>query len=80
MNDSTTIVMGIIAMLLPVIAGRLVWRHFDQYCGRNDDAYQDTLPYFLKKIGATALTLDFNPSMQQLGQNVLPVFDSLVFF
>jgi len=24
--------------------------------------------------------LDFNPSMQQLGQNVLPVFDSLVFF
>jgi len=56
MNDSTTIVMGIIAMLLPVIAGRLVWRHFDQYCGRNDEAYQDTLPYFLKKIGTTALT------------------------
>ncbi len=56
MNDSTTIVMGIIAMMLPVIAGRLVWRHFDQYCGRNDEAYQDTLPYFLKKIGATALT------------------------
>ena len=27
-----------------------------------------------------ALSLDFNPSMQQLGQNVLPVFDSLVFF
>ena len=24
--------------------------------------------------------LDFNPSMQQLGKNVLPVFDSLVFF
>jgi len=28
----------------------------------------------------TAMGLDFNPSMQQLGQNVLPVFDSLVFF
>ncbi len=55
MNDSTTIVMGIIAMLLPVFAGRLVWRRFDQYFGRNDEAYQDTLPYFLKKIGATAL-------------------------
>ena len=24
--------------------------------------------------------LDFNPSMQQIEQNVLPVFDSLVFF
>jgi hypothetical protein len=28
----------------------------------------------------TAIDLDFNPSMQQLGQNVLPVFDSLVSF
>ncbi len=28
----------------------------------------------------SCLGLDFNPSMQQLGQNVLPVFDSLVFF
>ena len=55
MNDSTTIVMGIIAMLLPVIAGRLVWRRFDQYFGRNNETYQDTLPYFLKKIGTIAL-------------------------
>lgn len=55
MNDNLTIVLGIIAMLLPVFAGRLVWRHFDQYFGRNNEAYQDTLPYFLKKIGATAL-------------------------
>jgi len=31
-------------------------------------------------IPMPAMGLDFNPSMQQLGQNVLPVFDSLVFF
>ncbi len=28
----------------------------------------------------SALGLDFNPSTQQIEQNVLPVFDSLVFF
>jgi hypothetical protein len=27
-----------------------------------------------------AIGLDFNPSTQQIEQNVLPVFDSLVFF
>jgi hypothetical protein len=26
------------------------------------------------------IDLDFNPSTQQIEQNVLPVFDSLVFF
>ena len=32
------------------------------------------------QVPQSLLDLDFNPSMQQLGQNVLPVFDSLVFF
>ena len=35
---------------------------------------------YLMTPGMSLMGLDFNPSMQQLGQNVLPVFDSLVFF
>ena len=47
--------------------------------------YRYTIGGKQKNIGLgpsamTAIDLDFNPSMQQLGQNVLPVFDSLVFF
>jgi hypothetical protein len=33
----------------------LVWKRFDQYFGRNDEAYMDTLEYFLKKLGFTIL-------------------------
>ena len=55
MDTTFTVVLGIIAMLLPLVAGRLVWKRFDQYFGRNDEAYMDTLEYFLKKIGFTIL-------------------------
>jgi len=55
MDNTLTIVCGIVAILLPILAGRLVWKRFDRYFGRNDEAYMDTLEYFLKKIGLTVL-------------------------
>jgi hypothetical protein len=33
----------------------LVWKRFDQYFGRGDIAYMDSLGYFLKKISSTIL-------------------------
>jgi len=55
MNNTLTIILGIVAMLLPLVIGRLVWKRFDQYFGRNDEAYMDTLGFFLRKIGCTIL-------------------------
>ena len=55
MDNTVTIILGIVAMLLPLVIGRLVWKRFDQYFGRNDEAYMDTLEYFLKKLGFTIL-------------------------
>ena len=55
MDTTLTVVLGIVAMLLPLVVGRLVWKRFDQYFGRNDEAYMDTLGYFLKKLGLTIL-------------------------
>lgn len=55
MDTSLTVVLGIVAILLPLVVGRLVWKRFDQYYGRGDEAYMDTLEYFLKKIGSTIL-------------------------
>jgi hypothetical protein len=55
MNNTFTIIFGIIAMLLPLMVGRLFWKRFDHYFGRGDEAYMDTLEYFLKKIGSTIL-------------------------
>ena len=55
MDNTLTIILGIVAMLLPLVVGRLVWKRFDQYFGRNDEAYMDTLEYFLKKLGFTIL-------------------------
>lgn len=55
MDNTLTIIFGIVAMLLPLVIGRLVWKRFDQYFGRNDEVYMDTLEYFLKKIGFTIL-------------------------
>ena len=55
MDNTLTIILGIVAMLLPLAVGRLVWKRFDQYFGRNDEAYMDTLEYFLKKLGVTIL-------------------------
>ena len=55
MDTTLTVVLGIVAILLPLVVGRLVWKRFDQYFGRNDEAYMDTLGYFLKKLGFTIL-------------------------
>jgi len=55
MDNTLTIILGIVAMLLPLLLGRLVWKRFDQYFGRNDEAYMDSLEYFLKKLSLTIL-------------------------
>ena len=55
MDTILTVVLGIVAMLLPLVVGRLVWKRFDSWFGRNDEAYMDSLEYFLKKIGFTIL-------------------------
>ena len=55
MDNTLTIILGIVAMLCPLVVGRLVWKRFDQYFGRNDEVYMDTLEYFLKKLGLTIL-------------------------
>jgi hypothetical protein len=49
MDSTFTVVLGIIAILLPMAAGRLIWKRFDRYFGRNDESYMDTLEYFIKK-------------------------------
>jgi preprotein translocase subunit Sec63 len=55
MNTTLTVILGIAAMLLPLAVGRLIWKRFDRWFGRNDQVYMDTLDYFLKKIGLTVL-------------------------
>ena len=55
MDNTLTVILGIVAMILPLVVGRLVWKRFDQYFGRNDEVYMDSLEYFLKKIGITIL-------------------------
>lgn len=55
MDTTFTILFGIVAILLPLVVARLVWKRFDQYFGRNDEAYMDSLEYFLKKLGITIL-------------------------
>ena len=55
MSNTFTVIFGIIAMLLPLVVGRIYWKKFDHYFGRGDEVYMDTLEYFLKKIGSTIL-------------------------
>jgi hypothetical protein len=55
MNNTLTVIVGIVAILLPLFVGRLFWKRFDHYFGKGDEAYMDTLEYFLKKIGSTVL-------------------------
>ena len=55
MDSTFTIILGIVAILFPLLVGRLVWKRYDCYFGRNDEVYMDTLEYFLKKIGLTIL-------------------------
>ena len=55
MDTTLTVILGIVGMLLPLVVGRLVWKRFDRWFGRNDEIYMDSLEYFLKKIGFTIL-------------------------
>ena len=55
MDTTFTVILGIVAMLLPLVVGRLVWKRFDTWFGRNDEAYMNGLDHFLKKIGLTIL-------------------------
>ena len=55
MDTTLTVVLGIFGMLLPLVVGRMVWKRFDGWFSRNDEAYMDSLEYFLKKIGFTIL-------------------------
>ena len=55
MDTTLTVALGIVGMLLPLVVGRLVWKRFDGWFGSNDEAYMDSLEYFLKKLGFTIL-------------------------
>ncbi len=55
MDTTLTVILGIVAMLLPLVVGRLYWKRFDHYFGRGDEVYMDSLEYFIKKIGSTVL-------------------------
>ena len=55
MDTTLTVILGIVAILLPLVIGRLFWKRFDHYFGRGDEVYMDSLGYFLKKIGSTVL-------------------------
>jgi len=55
MSTTLTVILGIVAILLPLVVGRLFWKRFDHYFGRGDEVYMDSLEYFLKKIGFTIL-------------------------
>ncbi len=55
MDNTFTIIFGIVAMLLPLVVGRIFWKRFDHYFGKGDEVYMDSLEYFLKKIGSTIL-------------------------
>ena len=55
MDTTFTVILGIVAMLLPLFVGRIVWKRFDTWFGRNDEVYMNSLDHFLKKIGLTIL-------------------------
>ena len=55
MDTTLTVILGIVAILLPLVIGRLFWKRFDHYFGRGDEVYMDSLGYFLKKIRSTVL-------------------------
>ena len=55
MNTTLTVILGIVGMLLPLLIGRLVWKRYDGWFGRDDEVYMNSLEYFLKKLGLTAL-------------------------
>lgn len=54
------ILFGIIAILLPVAAGVLVWKRFDQIFLKTAQVNSnDSLPIYLKKLAAVSLTTGF---------------------
>ncbi len=55
MDNTLTVILGIVAILLPLVVGRLFWKRFDHYFGKGDEVYMDTPGYFIKKIGFTVL-------------------------
>jgi len=51
---------GIFAILLPVAAGILVWKRFDQIFLKTAQVdSNDSLPIYLKKLAAVSLTTGF---------------------
>ena len=57
MDIMLTVFLGALFMVLPVIAGRFMWKNYDRYFGRNDPIYMDTLAYFVKKLGLSLLVI-----------------------
>jgi hypothetical protein len=54
------ILFGIFAILLPVAAGVLVWKRFDQIFLKTAQVdSNDNLPTYLKKLAAVSLTTGF---------------------
>jgi len=54
------IVLGIFAIVLPVVAGVYVWKRFDQiFLKTADITSNDHLPTYLKKLAAVSLTTGF---------------------
>jgi preprotein translocase subunit SecG len=54
-ENAMTIILGILAILLPALVASLMWKHFDRYFGRNDESYLNSLEYFLKKLSVTLI-------------------------
>lgn len=55
MDTTLTVVLGVVAMLLPLYIGKLFWKRFDHYFGKGDEVYMESLNYFVKKISLTVL-------------------------
>jgi hypothetical protein len=54
------ILFGIFAILLPVAAGIIVWKRFDQIFLKTAQVdSNDSLPIYLKKLAAVSLTTGF---------------------
>jgi zinc transporter ZupT len=54
------ILLGIFAILLPVAAGVLVWKRFDQiFLKAAQVDSNESLPIYLKKLAAVSLTTGF---------------------
>ena len=51
---------GVLAIIIPVIAGVMVWRRFDQiFLKTAQSNSNDSLPIYLKKLAAVSLTTGF---------------------